>query len=137
MAKAPKKPVGAYEVGFGRPPMAHQFKPGQSGNPRGRPKGQPSLQDVVLRESARLIGIKTADGVLRVTKREAIIRKLINQALEGDLGAMRLVLPFLSPPEPSGAGGGAQAGGSGEIALTDEETIARMLDRLGYGYEEA
>ncbi len=25
------------EVGFGRPPKQHQFKPGQSGNPRGRP----------------------------------------------------------------------------------------------------
>ena len=26
-------------VGYGRPPVNRQFKPGQSGNPRGRPKG--------------------------------------------------------------------------------------------------
>lgn len=27
-----------YEVGYKRPPREHQFKPGQSGNPKGRPK---------------------------------------------------------------------------------------------------
>jgi hypothetical protein len=26
-------------VGYGRPPMMTRFRPGQSGNPRGRPKG--------------------------------------------------------------------------------------------------
>lgn len=33
-----KKP-GTYDVGYGKPPTTHQFKPGKSGNPRGRPKG--------------------------------------------------------------------------------------------------
>ena len=28
----------AYRVGYGRPPKEYQFKPGQSGNPKGRPK---------------------------------------------------------------------------------------------------
>jgi len=28
-----------YEVGYGRPPKATRFKPGCSGNPKGRPKG--------------------------------------------------------------------------------------------------
>ena len=27
------------ETGYGNPPIHSQFKPGQSGNPRGRPKG--------------------------------------------------------------------------------------------------
>lgn len=27
------------EVGYCRPPREHQWKPGQSGNPKGRPKG--------------------------------------------------------------------------------------------------
>ena len=30
--------VADYEVGYGRPPKNSQFKPGQSGNPRGRRK---------------------------------------------------------------------------------------------------
>ena len=31
-----------YEVGCGKPPKEYQFKPGQSGNPRGRPKAKKS-----------------------------------------------------------------------------------------------
>ena len=27
------------KIGYGRPPVHSRFKPGQSGNPRGRPKG--------------------------------------------------------------------------------------------------
>jgi hypothetical protein len=32
--------AGEYKVGPGRPPKEHQFKPGQSGNPGGRPRGE-------------------------------------------------------------------------------------------------
>ena len=38
MSKKSKKPNADYEVGFGKPPKATQFKGGQSGNPKGRPK---------------------------------------------------------------------------------------------------
>ena len=34
-------------IGYGRPPREHRFRPGQSGNPRGRPKGAQSLASQV------------------------------------------------------------------------------------------
>ena len=39
-----------YEVGYGRPPKASQFKKGKSGNPRGRPKKDPSIADVISQD---------------------------------------------------------------------------------------
>ena len=33
-----------YEVGYGKPPKHTRFQPGQSGNPRGRPKGTKNLK---------------------------------------------------------------------------------------------
>ena len=40
----PRAQGGDYAVGYGRPPKATQFKPGQSGNPKGRPKGSRSAR---------------------------------------------------------------------------------------------
>jgi Family of unknown function (DUF5681) len=36
-AKGPRVSV---KTAYGRPPIEHRFKPGQRGNPRGRPKGR-------------------------------------------------------------------------------------------------
>lgn len=37
MSKDKKKNGGDYDVGYGKPPKEHQFKPGETGNAKGRP----------------------------------------------------------------------------------------------------
>jgi hypothetical protein len=50
---APPQPDdGAYKVGPGKPPRQNQWKKGQSGNPKGRPKGT-GLTDAVRRVLAQ------------------------------------------------------------------------------------
>ena len=51
MAKRPRYPKAAqsngdhtFSVGYGKPPAHTQFKPGQSGNPKGRRKGQRNVR---------------------------------------------------------------------------------------------
>ena len=62
-----------------------QFQPGQSGNPKGRPKG--------TRHRATLAALALLDG-----EAEALTRKAVDLALEGDTTALRLCLERIAPP---------------------------------------
>ena len=78
-----------YDVGFGKPPKPSQFRKGFSGNPKGRPKGRRNLATVLERTLQEKV-IINENGVRRtVTKLEAAVKQLVNQAASGDLRAMR------------------------------------------------
>ncbi len=96
--KTPKaaNPSAAYKVGHGKPPKAHQFKKGQSGNPSGRPKGSVSLHARFLREAERMIKTKTGEKVVKMAKIEVVIRRLLDAAMQGKPDAQRLTLAYFS-----------------------------------------
>lgn len=89
-----------YTVGYKRPPRETQFRRGQSGNPMGRPKKTPAptLPAGLSQESARILNLLSegvsvvVDGrVRRVPCEEAVDRALIEQAMAGDIRAIKLV----------------------------------------------
>lgn len=83
---------GDYEVGYGKPPKASQFKPGQSGNPKGRPKAAPKLEELIAKEAAKFISV-TVDGEKQNLPQLAVVVKaLFQKAMKGDLTAAKLVL---------------------------------------------
>jgi hypothetical protein len=69
--------------GYGRPPQHSRFKPGESGNPKGRPKGRLSFKSDLAEELAELIAVPGNGGEV-CTKRRALVKKLINEAISGD-----------------------------------------------------
>jgi Family of unknown function (DUF5681) len=74
----------AHEVGYGNPPQAHQFKPGQSGNPQGRPKGAKN-ETTILRELLnRKIQIREGERMRKITILEAILLRFTEGALKGN-----------------------------------------------------
>ena|SRR5215475_4262770 len=77
------KPKSA--VGYGRPPRNRQFKPGQSGNPRGRPKGRKNFATALADGLRRPVKVRDKNGKIRtLTAQEAMIEVQINKALAGD-----------------------------------------------------
>jgi len=128
----PSKTRGDYQVGYGRPPIHSRFPPGQSGNPAGKKKGQPTVSEIFMREAARLVKIKRGDTVETITKHEALVRRLFQMAMEGDIAAARLVLLALSQNAPGSAGGAAEdeTENLAFMAAPDDDTLRRMLGRF-------
>ncbi len=73
-----------YEVGYGKPPKATQFKKGRSGNPKGRPKGAKGVNASLKRELETKVTVREGSHELRISKAEAIAKRLTAGALKGD-----------------------------------------------------
>ena len=63
-----------YEVGYGEPPKNTRFKPGQSGNPRGRRRGQRNLKTVVQEVLREKITIREGERTRTISRLDAIVR---------------------------------------------------------------
>lgn len=79
-------------VGYRQPPRHTRFKPGQSGNPKGRPRGSTSPKFVVQRIMGEKLSVREGDKVRLITTFEAMMRGLIVKALKGDPRALAVVL---------------------------------------------
>jgi len=79
------------EFGYGKPPKHSQFKKGQSGNPSGRPKNSAgiSIKDI-------LDGDQMGKNGEIISKREAIVIRMLNDALAGNQKAFGRFLKLLT-----------------------------------------
>lgn len=84
-----------YEVGYKHPPREYQFKPGQSGNPQGRPKKNKTFKEEISNELDELIYIQENGQKKQITKRKALAKKIINEALSGKTSATKIISPIL------------------------------------------
>ena len=86
---------GDYEVGYGKPPKNSQFKPGQSGNPKGRSKGARNLKTDLAEELSETLTIRENGKTQKISKRRAMIKSTMAKALKGDPRAIKLVLDMI------------------------------------------
>ncbi len=82
----------SYEVGYRKPPKSTRFQPGQSGNPRGRPKGTKNLKTDLMEELGEKIVIREGDRSQKVSKQRALLKSVVNRAIKGDARAIGIAL---------------------------------------------
>lgn len=117
---------GEYQVGYGRPPRDHRFKPGQSGNPKGRPRGSKSFSTHLQEELAELVSLNENGKSRRMSKKQVLAKQLVNKALAIHAKATGLVLDQITRVE----GPPDQQPSSRMLAPKDEAAAQNLLRRL-------
>ena len=114
-----------YEVGYGKPPRNTQFKKGQSGNPRGRPSRSKNLATLVSVALNEPVIVVENGGRRKITKREAIIKQLVNRSTKADWRAIKILLDIVreieSRVEPETA--------ESSFSAADEKVIEQIKAR--------
>lgn len=88
-----KKNNNDYEVGYKKPPKHTQFKKGQSGNKKGRPKGTKNLVQHLKSIFDEKISVRDSAGNVRImSKSEAMLQNLMNNAMAGDPKAITAII---------------------------------------------
>jgi len=92
-----------YEVGYGKPPKANQFKKGQSGNPSGKKKPA-SVEEILRRTLANQVTVSVDGKKQSLPMLEVIIQALVRKAATGDLAAIKTVVQAAAAfaDEPAG-----------------------------------
>ena len=79
-------------VGYRKPPLKSQFKKGQSGNPRGRPKKSKNLRTIIQDALLTKITVREGEKTRIVSKLEALVLRHIDSALKGNDRAALITL---------------------------------------------
>ena len=83
------------EVGYRKPPESTRFKPGRSGNPKGRPKGLQNWETDLLEMLGAPVEIKNANGTRTMTTVQAALQTLAEKALAGDPRALQQLINLI------------------------------------------
>ena len=109
------------------PPAEHQWKPGESGNPKGAPKG-PTLTTLLRKVLEGEIEMKDLEtGQYRkITKAELVMIALVKEAVQGNVKAAREILDRLDGKVPQKIG---LTGADGESLIPPQIIYAPISPR--------
>ena len=124
--KGPKKGGSDYTVGYGRPPIGTRFRPGQSGNLKGRRKGARSAAAMAHSALERKIPVTEAGSKRSMSVREVALRRQAEKAITGDPKALDFLLTLEGAVDRSASDDPPEAL---ELSDQDRGIIQNFLNR--------
>ncbi len=120
-------PEREYEIGYGKPPVASRFLPGQSGNPRGRQKGSKNGMALLKAELEAPVVLTENNKRVKTTKLGLIIKQVIKKAAtKGDVKDFIALSKHYGSDETAPKTGDDEAVLEGEDAQTYESFLKRV-----------
>jgi hypothetical protein len=117
-----------YKVGYKKPPLHTRFKKGQSGNPRGRPRGAKNFSSVLNDALNQPVFVSENGRRRKISKRELGIRQLVNKFAMAEVQATKMLLGLMLERERLVAA--APPAERRSLGADDEKVIDNLLKRL-------
>jgi Family of unknown function (DUF5681) len=118
---------GDYEVGYKKTPRHTRFRKGRSGNPNGRPRQARNLLTDLHEELQQRITVREGGTERRISRQRAVIMRLLDKALQGELGAMAKLLDLVLRHEGVAA---ERCAPDAPLSVEEREVLAELEARL-------
>jgi hypothetical protein len=103
-----------YKVGKYRPPVEKQYRPGQSGNPKGRPRGRRNTKTIIERVLEEPVSVRLGEKTRTLPMVEAILYAQAARAVQGDVRSAGFVFDLAGDFMDSVAGAGQETTALGQ-----------------------
>ena len=114
-------------TGYGRPPESTRFKPGVSGNPKGRPKGSLNVVTIFMKALREKVTVNEHGRRKTLTKLEAALKQLVNKAASGELRALSQLLQLAAEAEAKASAAETR---TSDLHHFDQQVMADIVSRF-------
>lgn len=120
----------SYEVGYGKPPKHSRFKPGQSGNPKGRKPGSRNVMTLLEQTLFDTVKVRENGKVRRVPAIQACLLNLRNKAMKGDPKALDRFIKLATLYHQSAQSQGSDATTPEAVDRATDLALMQELQRM-------